>query len=348
MLRLQFLYKQLLFTLSLYCLSATALYGQDPVFSQFYAAPLQLNPAFAGTGFAPRIALNYRNQWLGINNAYTTYSASYEQSLEQLNSGIGIVAMSDVAGDGIYKTNQFSAIYAYNLQVNRNIGIKFGLQGGYTQNTIDWNRLVFPDQIDPVTGITDPSGNPFPSNEEQPINLSNGYFDVSAGLLAYSELFYGGISIKHLNTPDENILGINENLSDGLPMRLTLHGGVQISLNHRNNRGSQTFISPNVMYIKQGDFGQVTAGAYFKSGLFFAGGWYRHTFENPDAAIISAGVEYQIFKIGYSYDLTVSEFANASNAGTHELSFIIDLDKSESAQRRRQSARYNDCLNMFR
>ena len=45
-------------------------YAQDLHFSQFYAAPLYLNPAFAGTAGGPRFILNYRNQWPGINNAF--------------------------------------------------------------------------------------------------------------------------------------------------------------------------------------------------------------------------------------------------------------------------------------
>ena len=63
--------------------------GQDPIFSQFYAAPLQLNPAFAGNTYAPFIAVNYRNQWSGFNNfqTYNTYAASFSQFVEGLNSG---------------------------------------------------------------------------------------------------------------------------------------------------------------------------------------------------------------------------------------------------------------------
>ncbi|MEL7422621.1 MAG: type IX secretion system membrane protein PorP/SprF, partial [Bacteroidota bacterium] len=40
-----------------------SLQAQDPIFSQFYAAPLQLNPAFAGTTIAPRFTFNHRNQY---------------------------------------------------------------------------------------------------------------------------------------------------------------------------------------------------------------------------------------------------------------------------------------------
>ncbi len=38
------------------------LYAQDAHFSQYYANPLYLNPAFAGSDICPRVTLNYRNQ----------------------------------------------------------------------------------------------------------------------------------------------------------------------------------------------------------------------------------------------------------------------------------------------
>ncbi|MGM0478992.1 MAG: type IX secretion system membrane protein PorP/SprF, partial [Bacteroidota bacterium] len=34
--------------------------AQDPQFSQFYANPIYLNPAFAGSHGCPRFAANYR------------------------------------------------------------------------------------------------------------------------------------------------------------------------------------------------------------------------------------------------------------------------------------------------
>lgn len=323
--------------------------AQDPVFSQFYATPLQINPAFAGTTYAPRITLNYRNQWPSWPNAYTTYAASYEQSLEGLNSGIGFILMTDNAGDGIYKTNRFSAVYGYQVRVNNDVGFKFGIEAGMIQADVDWDRLVFGDQIDQINGPTDPSGNPYISDEQRPENLNKTVFDVSAGILAYTKNFYGGISVKHLNSPDESLLEINENLGAGLPLRLTIHSGAEFNLGARNNRSAGTFISPNIMFIKQGEFGQVNAGAYFGLGRIYAGLWYRHTFNNPDAAIALIGYRQGIFRIGYSYDLTISELASApgGTGGTHEISLTINFDESESVKNRRRNSRYNDCFKMF-
>ena len=68
--------------------------AQDPEFSQFYANPLYLNPAFAGTARCPRVSLNYRNQWPGISGTFITTSATYDQQVESLYGGLGLMVQT--------------------------------------------------------------------------------------------------------------------------------------------------------------------------------------------------------------------------------------------------------------
>ena len=79
--------------------------AQDPAFSQFFANPLYLNPAMAGTNICPRISLNHRNQWPGIGKTYVTYSASYDQYAEKLGGGLGFAIAKDVAGAGSVRSS---------------------------------------------------------------------------------------------------------------------------------------------------------------------------------------------------------------------------------------------------
>ena len=58
--------------------------AQDPAFTQFYANPLYLNPAMAGSHGCPRFALNYRNEWPQLSGNYVTYSASYDQYFKNI------------------------------------------------------------------------------------------------------------------------------------------------------------------------------------------------------------------------------------------------------------------------
>ena len=321
--------------------------AQDPIYSQFFAAPLQINPAFAGTTLAPRISINYRSQWASYEGGYETYSVAYEQSVEGLNSGFGIMLTGDDAGNGIYKTNRFAATYGYRVRVNNDWALRFGIEAGMIQNRLDWNQLVFLDQLDPITGTTNSTGDPNATEEVPPESLNKTVFDVGAGVLAYGKNFYGGLSLKHLNSADESLLEVNQNLGAGLPMRITLHGGMEIPLLTGNIRSKQAFISPNLLFIKQGGFAQVNGGAYFGAGHFFGGLWYRNTLRNSDAAIVLAGVRYGVFRFGYSFDFTLNGLTLPRTGGSHELSLTINFEDSKEAKRRRRSADFNNCFKMF-
>jgi type IX secretion system PorP/SprF family membrane protein len=129
------------------------LQAQDPQFTQFYANPLYLNPAFAGSVRCPRLVLNYRNQWPAIPGTYVTYSASYDQHFDGINGGLGLIATNDVAGEGTLTTTNISGIYSYHLEVSKTFSIKAGFQATYGQRVLDWTKLNFGDQIDPRYGF---------------------------------------------------------------------------------------------------------------------------------------------------------------------------------------------------
>ncbi|HXB12127.1 MAG TPA: type IX secretion system membrane protein PorP/SprF, partial [Bacteroidia bacterium] len=78
--------------------SYNKLYAQDPQFTQFYANPLYLNPAFAGSARCPRICMNFRDEWPAIPGTFVTYSASYDQHVDDLAGGIGLLVTQDQAG----------------------------------------------------------------------------------------------------------------------------------------------------------------------------------------------------------------------------------------------------------
>lgn len=334
--------KKQIFTLSLLFLMKIGT-AQDAVFSQFFATGLQLNPAFAGSAFAPRVGLQYRHQWPGVNNAFQTYSVSYEQSLPSLNSGIGFVAMGDNAGAGIYKTNRFGLVYAYSLTIRDGLYLKFGMEAALHQVNLDWDKLVFPDQIDVVTGPT------LPTDETRPDRTSRSAFDASTGLLIYGEKLYGGLSMKHLNTPNTQLLPLDNrpNVGGGLPMRISLHGGAEFVIQEGNKVRPTSFWSPNFLFEAQGPFKQLNVGAYAGIGPMFGGLWFRHTFGNADATILMVGVKQGIFKLGLSYDTTVSGLSGRTG-GSYEISLGMLFDQDKVAQKKHRRGQMNNCLNMFR
>lgn len=323
--------------------SVSLLHAQDAVFSQFYAAPLLLNPAFAGTSRAPSLAINHRSQNVGFASSipYQTYAVSYGQFLEPLRSGIGLSVFADEAGAGAVSTLAATAYYSYQVRIDKNQSLRIGMSAGVQQRRLDWDRLVFFDQIDPNTG---PGG---PTNENTPAQLNVLFPDFGAGILYASKVAYAGLTLDHLTTPDDRIAIVGPGgFYAGYPMRLSVHAGTQIDLSPNTAKGGK-FVTPNVLYTRQGPFEQLNAGAYVHYDKVFGGAWFRHTFGNPDAAIAVIGVEWGLYKFGYSYDFTVSGLSTVST-GTHEVSLQLNFDEAWWVKKKRQSERNNDCLQLFR
>ena len=332
----------LVFTMTCVLTSVLKLKAQDPVFSQYYNAPLQLNPAFAGTSNAPIFSINYRNEWPLWPQAYTTYAASYDQFFPEVNSGFGINLMTDNAGDGIFKTTSVSGVYSYRIYIQNDLQIKFGIEATTTQSRLDWDQLVFFDQLDLTEG-TGRGGPPPVSEEIRPASLSKTYVDFSIGMLLYNSKYYGGFTLKHINTPDNSFINNNNNVYAGLPMRISAMFGSQINLIDDNKRGVTAFLSPNILLAKQSDLVQLNLGTLIGYNTVQLGVWYRHTFGNPDALIGSIGVRKDLFRISYSYDFTISSLAVQNTGGSHEIGVLINLEQLYP-----QKSNYNDCFAIFR
>ena len=287
--------------------------AQDPAFSQFYANPLYLNPAFAGAspGGCPRATLNYRDQWPGIGRTYVTSSAAYDQHVNALGGGLGIIVAKDRSGAGNLNTTHASLLYSYHLEVSRKFSVKAGFEASYRMINLDWEGLTFGDMIDPKYGFI------YPTNEDIVNNPTTVNFpDFSAGFIGYSENLFFGIAAHHLTQPNQGFISESQ-----LPTKLTAHIGGNIPLSRYKN--SITTISPNFLYQKQQDFQQFNYGMYVNRGPIVGGLWARHSVKNVDSFILMVGLIQNAFKFGYSYDITLSNLKNSNTLGAHELSFTL-------------------------
>ncbi|GAB5419096.1 MAG: hypothetical protein Crog4KO_06040 [Crocinitomicaceae bacterium] len=285
--------------------------AQDPQFTQFYANPIYLNPAFAGSHGCPRIAMNYRNEWPSLTGNYVTYSASYDQYFKNINGGFAVLATHDQQGQGTIFTSMIGAVYSYHLNVSRKFKMMFGARASMYNKYLDWSKLTFGDMIDPRRGFIYQTG-------DVQRGGSRYFFDASAGMVGYNKHFFFGVAAHHLNRPDESmIIG-----SSRLPIRLTGHMGAKIPLGARSKYTNTTSIMPNIIYQYQNGFQELMFGTYVQYGAFTAGAWFR----NRDAFILTIGVDTGKFRLGYSYDITVSRLNNGVSGGSHEISLGLLLN----------------------
>ena len=298
-------------------LSQDVLHAQDPTFTQFYSNPLYLNPALAGSTGCPRINLNYRNEWPQLTGNYVTYSASFDTYSKDINGGVGLMATYDQQAEGTISTTMLGGIYSYNLKLNRKTSLMFGARAAYYQKFLDWNKLTFGDMIDPRRGFI------YQTNDV-PRGGKRGFFDVSAGAVIFTKLFYAGLAVHHANQPDESmILGESK-----LPVRLTAHMGGTLPIGRRGRYSDGTSLKPAIIYQYQNGFQELNIGAYLNYSSLNIGVWYR----NKDAFVFIVGAKTDKFNIGYSYDLTVSKLGNGLTGGSHEISMQINLKCKKKAK----------------
>lgn len=290
-------------------------FAQDPTFTQFYANPLYLNPAFAGSNKCPRISMNYRNEWPNLSGNYITYSTSYDKYVKNIKGGLGLLATYDQQGKGTISTSMLGLIYSYHLKINRKFTLLFGARAAYYQKTLDVTKLTFGDMIDPRKGFIYNTGDVLQ-------NASRQFFNASMGVVGFSKNFYAGLAVHHLNQPNESMI---TNGSSPQKMRITAHAGATIALVKGARGTKSTSLMPNIIFQYQQGFMEMNIGTYVKYGNLTFGAWFR----NKDAFILSLGIQTKSFRVGYSYDITVSKLNNGTSYGSHEVSMGFNLSCGE-------------------
>tara|TARA_B100000795_G_scaffold112225_1_gene82988 strand:- start:3203 stop:4192 length:990 start_codon:yes stop_codon:yes gene_type:complete len=296
--------------------------AQDPAFSQFYANPIYLNPAFTGASAhgGPRMALNYRDQWPGIGRTFITTSASFDAPVDAVNGGLGFIVLNDRSGDGNIQLNSLSALYSYHLQVNRGFALKAGFEASFRMLDLDWSQLTFGDMIDQKYGFI------YPTQEDIANNPSSvAHIDFSSGVIGYTQNLFFGMAFHHMTQPEQGFISESQ-----LPSKFTAHMGGNFPLSKYKN--NVTTISPNFLYQKQQDFQQFNYGVYIYRGPLVGGLWARNSLENFDSFILMFGVIQETFKFGYSYDITVSNLKNSNTMGAHEISFTYFMPRQSRSK----------------
>jgi type IX secretion system PorP/SprF family membrane protein len=305
--------------------------SQDGHFTQFYAAPTYLNPAFAGTSVESRLSANYRNQWPAIPGAFVTYNFAYDRYLPRIHSGIGIIATHDKAGAGALRSSSVGAQYSYEVAIRRDVFFLPALQMSYTNHSVNFSDLVFGDQL-----IRDGAETSLEAGIE-PVN----YLDFSSGALVFSPSYWAGVSIHHMNQP-------NQSFYPGhiarIPRKISAHGGYRFKMKGGAYSKSKSYVVTAANYKHQGDFDQLDLGAYYELNPLTLGLWYRglllksndYGYINQDALSLIVGFQSEQVKIGYSFDVTLSQLNVGFSGGAHEISFSYEWAGKQSRRMARK------------
>jgi len=305
-------------------------FTQDVQFSQPYSNPTLLNPAFAGTSDGMRFAMNYRNQWPGIDNNYTAFGTGVDSYLREVNGGIGFTLVKDVAGTHRLSNTLGSVMYSQHVSISRRMSMSLGAAAGIGQRNFDDSKLFFADQVINQTQT---------SNELNSMNPQTSFADLSFGVLVYRNDFWLGFSAHHINEPNQSLLGSE----DKLPAKFSIHGGGDLPFNKLKEGDYPKRLRAAFNYKSQGNWDQLDLGAYYTVRQINFGAWYRGIplkayqpgYQNNESLVVLVGYEHtKGISIGYSYDLTLSRLAGHSG-GAHEISIVYETRPKRKRPKKR-------------
>lgn len=312
--------------------------AQDPHFSQFYASPLNLNPALTGAfSGSSRASAIYRDQWRGVlDNPYVSFSGAVDLRFPLNLSarhddaiGIGMMFFSDRVDVVDFNFNQlaFSAALHKALDWGGKQYLTIGVQGGISQRNINYENLTFEDQFNGTTGYT------FATSEFLPEN-NFAYGDLSVGVTytnnpAKRTFFQFGGAIHHVTKPRVSFYPVPEEsgniLQEGAGVNLYRRYSLQSSAEVPFDKSGDISLLPRVLFATMGPHMEVTAGSNirfaFPSNMNMAiqfGGWIRPVRNandatrswGVDAVAAMLGLEISNLLIGLSYDINLDDLVD--------------------------------------
>ncbi|HEY8400217.1 MAG TPA: type IX secretion system membrane protein PorP/SprF [Cytophagaceae bacterium] len=318
--------------------------AQDIQFSQFYAAALYQNPAFAGTTHNVRAILHQRIQWPKLNSKYMTSLLSVDKYFANARSGAGLMFIKDYQGGTNISSTEIGAMYSYEIYLNSRYTFRPGLQLNYVTRYVNYADARFPH------GHNDDG---FQGNYIDYGNSRVHFADVSTGGIFYSDKLWIGFSAHHINTPNQSVFG---EVTD-LPAKFAFTGGYKFLLSNSGFKTTydqkEVSITPTAHYKFQGKADQLDIGIYGVYDQLKAGFWYRgipvkklkQDLHNNESLIFLVGWKYQSYAISYSYDFGISKLATIRTGGAHEINLTIipkPSHKKHKPMRRLPCPRFRD------
>ena len=285
---------------------------QDPHYTQYMYNMNVINPAYAGSKENLSFGLLYRKQWVQIEGAPTTFSASGSAPVGK-NVGLGLSVIKDQIGP-VSETNAY-ADFSYTLHLGGEHRLAFGLKAGATFQTI---------------GLFSEIGNgyvPDPNDEAFAEDTNNINLNIGAGLFYYTNKYYIAFSVP--NTLKATHLNYNGR-----------RYGTEVS--HYFLTGGYVFdLTPNVKFkpfamVKSAFNAPVSVDAstnFMFYDKFEIGATYR--LEDSFGAMVNFAITPNL-RIGYAYDHIISDL-NATTKSSHEIILLFDLNFPKKVS---QSPRY--------
>lgn len=284
--------------LLLLCKADGLLFAQQlPFSSQYYTDQFVVNPAFTGTSENVNAFLTHRSQWTGIAGAPQTSYLTLDGPTQTKNVGLGLKVYSDVT-DMISRTGAF-VNYSYKLKIDNDNTLYFGLAMGVLDTKIDFSKSVVLDKDDPLLF-------------QQPQNKT--VFSADFGVVYLWKKLTVGFAIPQvLGNSVQYAFPSGQNSYYNLDRHY--QGSVKYEFDVIKEKGIIAYPLLMVRNVSGAPFQYDINGVIDWKKI----GWAAITYHSNYALAISAGVRYQNFSLGYSYDIGVSKIRSYTGSSSEFL-----------------------------
>ena len=279
-------------------------YGQqDAQFTQYMYNTININPGYAGSREAMSVFAMHRTQWVGLDGAPITNTASVNTPINGSNVGLGLSIINDRIGPS--DENNIAIDFSYSINTSDRYKLSFGLKASANLLNVDFNKLSQYDQNDYA----------FQTNIDNKFSPN-----IGVGFYLHSDNTYVGLSAPYLLETKHfdryAATGANSHVAKE-NINLYLIAGHVLDLSY-NVKFKPSLLTKYV----QGAPLQVDLSTNFMfNDKFVAGLAYRWS------AAVSAMVGFQAsdsWFIGYGYDLETTRLSNY-NSGSHEIFLRYEL-----------------------
>lgn len=304
---------------------------QTPVYSQYMLNGFLMNPAMAGSEGYTAVNLTAREQWVGFQDAPSTYALSFQTRImreshisrknaikrrKKTNFSGGNVGLGGYVfnhRNGAVDRTGVRLTYAYHIVLDES-QLSFGLSMVGYQYRVDKDRVKLES----------------PDTDALWMNLQQSVFipDADAGIYYTSKQIWAGFSVDQLF---ESALKFGDNGYDQMVMDRNYHlmGGYDFIIN------KEFTISPSA-HVKIAENGVVQADisgkVYYKQDF-----WGGLSYRTGHSLVIGGGVSVDRLVFGYAFDIGLNSIMKHSY-GTHE--FIVIAKLGDLSRRHRWLTRY--------
>ncbi|WP_304250325.1 type IX secretion system membrane protein PorP/SprF [Parabacteroides gordonii] len=293
--------------------------AQDDVqLSQYFLGMGYYNPAYAGTTGDLNMLGFFRQQWIGMPQAGTSFFVIADMPLtfEKTNHGIGLVVNTESIG--LFQNTKVAFQYAYKQKLFGGT-LSVGLQGGIFNKGFDGTKVHIPE-----SDYHQQEDEAIPRTSVQAMAL-----DVNAGVYYTHKHFYIGFGATHLTSPE---MQFEENAYTYLSTGLNLTGGYNIQFNNPLYELQPSVFLKTDMQTFQAD---ITARMVYNK--MFNGGL---SWRVNESVVVLLGATFGRLQVGYAYDFPTTAILKAST-GSHEVvvRYQLKLKKTKTGKNRHKSVR---------